>query len=128
MKVLSQAHKDNVSKTRKRLFREGKLKPAGGFCGKLKEKHPMWKGGKGKSKQGYIVVNKDYETGRVNMREHRLAMEKHLGRLLRPSEIIHHINGKKDDNRIENLQLTERTKHDATWQTTCPKCNHTFIT
>jgi hypothetical protein len=71
------------------------------------EKHHNWKGGKPKNKHGYVMVN---QNGKMRL-EHRVLMEKHIGRKLREDEHIHHINGIKDDNRIENLQVIDPVEH-----------------
>lgn len=72
-----------------------------------RHKHPMWNGGI-KHTSGYICIySPDHPncTKQGYVLEHRIVMEKHIGRYLKRSEQIHHKNEVKDDNRICNLVL-----------------------
>jgi len=97
----------SLSTTRKKINHSG-------------EKNPSWKGGRIRIR-GYVLVYCPDHPHRVyknHIWEHRLIMENYLGRYLEKNEVVHHINGIKDDNRIENLQLfrTDSEHHLQEWK------------
>ena len=76
--------------------------------GGLGERNGSWNGGQTTDADGYILiraVDHPHANSGGYVREHRLVMEKEIGRYLIPQEVVHHRNEVTSDNRIENLEL-----------------------
>lgn len=93
-----------------------------------------WRGGfRQQTKKGYIKVYlspddplasmlASVKGRRTYVQEHRLVMARHIGRPLLKTEYVHHINGIKDDNRIENLRLVSPFEH-TVYNAICSQCS-----
>lgn len=82
--------------------------------GRFGKDHPHWQGGRRTaSLGGYVRIYAPDHPRAVGgaVAEHQLVAEKTLGRFLNRDEVVHHINGKKDDNRPENLEVCLRSEH-----------------
>jgi hypothetical protein len=100
------------------------------------EGNPSWKGGRHVDKHGYvwIRVTPDDEIAKAMIRsstrhyvqEHRLLIAHLIGRPLESMETVHHINGEKSDNRIENLKLfaSQSEHHRHLHLEACPNCGY----
>lgn len=97
--------------------------------------HPLWAGGRVRNRQGYIVqtIHDDHpfasmgyrerkDSATLRVLEHRLVVAEHLGRPLESYEHVHHINGIRDDNRIENLQVLLIGQHAPGSRFVCLDC------
>lgn len=77
-------------------------------------KNPRWKGGTKITYHGYRQIHApDHPNSDSHgyIMEHRLVMSKHIGRALRRGEVVHHVDGDRLNNSIENLKLHTSSTH-----------------
>ena len=95
-----------IEKRRKMIRDSGRRKKGTDLNAPVRRSTGTWK-----TKTGYVMAyKKGHPNSNVNdcILVHKLIMSEHLGRPLKPNENVHHINGIRDDNRIENLELWHR--------------------
>src|SRR3990167_1763100 len=92
------------------------------------DKHHNWKGGfREITPYGYIRIWNPNHPNAVKggrILEHRLVMSNYLDRSLKKGEYVHHRNGNRQDNRIENLELVTGKNHRG--ELVCPYCQKSF--
>ena len=90
--VLSKETRDKISASKLGKYkRDGRIKTISGYIKIHNISHP-------RADKGLVY-------------EHRIVMEKYIGRYLHRWELVHHINGKRGDNRIENLKVVSMVEH-----------------
>lgn len=110
VELLAERYQIRAGAVRQKLRREGVLDPT--LNRSSGERHPSWQGWT--IVGGYVYVKPKPEdlafcvpNGGGYVAEHRLVMGHSLGRPLLATETVHHKNGIRDDNRLENLQLRQ---------------------
>lgn len=105
-KVCSDTYKKGrVPANNSGLFKKGHHMPKG-------TDHYKWKGGLFLDRRGYRHIRVYDDDGKSRLvREHRLIMERHLGRPLGVDEVVHHKDGNKLNNTVENLYVTTQSEH-----------------
>ena len=85
------------------------------------EQHPGWKHGSKLIKGYRYLYCADHHSGQRYVAEHRLVVEREIGRPLRRSEVVHHIDGDSLNNAAANLQVfssnAEHLRHELTGRT-----------
>ena len=80
-----------------------------------KRRNRTWSGGKHHDKDGYVRVSQQWDHPNHDSHgvvlEHALVAEQAIGRVLHANEIVHHRNGIKDDNRLDNLEIMTKSAH-----------------
>lgn len=120
--IRTEQYRSNMKKATKGMKNSGQFKKG---C------KPSFFKGKYTTNTGYVFIySPDHPFAIQRKRyvfEHRLVMEKHLGRYLKPEEQVHHINEVRNDNRIENLKLfannsEHKREHARTFPSGKKKC------
>jgi hypothetical protein len=103
-RVVAQKKRSKESIRRMRLSKTGK---------NTGKDNPNWKGGIRVRNDGYIdVLNQPRPNiSATYSLQHRLVMESYIGRPLKSAEVVHHLNGNRADNRIENLEILSHSEH-----------------
>lgn len=97
--------------------------------------NPKWRGGVVAQPSGYVYEFAPDHPHRTNdgyVMQHRLVMERAIGRVLSPAEQVHHINHVRNDNRLENLRLmsdvSEHRVHHAYYEPApCGTCGREVL-
>ena len=109
---ISVKRKSRIEPPRTKKWKDNISKALKGREGLSMDKNPFWKGGKTTS-NGYNILRVARNTKKP---EHRLIVEQAVGRELLRQEKVHHINGIKNDNRIENLMLFQSQKEHSNYE------------
>lgn len=110
----------DISGKRNPMYGRGMVGEANPMFGKRRELSPRWRGGRKTRPDGYVRVIapvghpariEHRATGLAYVLEHRLVVERHIGRYLTDDEVVHHIDGNPSNNSIENLAIMSKVEH-----------------